>query len=193
MIYCKINYTPDYFTLKISYEHPVEIVNGSHIFLYDLNISPYLTPWSRKSTAFFTIRMEVPYANLSIYTTGANGVWHPVNYTIVKEDTVDIISFQIVSEYAKPLHGDITVKFTVTENLNQQSKYFWVLATIIVFAGALATYGLIRSKKYGEKGQKMKIKQLSMTFALLLIPWVSAISCSTPWQTELFTFKFAGN
>ena len=153
IIYCKINDTPDRFTLKIHYEHPVEIVNGSHIFLYDLNISPYLTPWNPKSTAFFSIRMEVRYTNLSIYTTGTDGVWRPVNYLLVNEDAADVISFQIVSQYSKPLHGDIAVKFAVIETSDQQTKYFWVALATIIIAVASVYYVVLQHKKVWRRRQ----------------------------------------
>jgi hypothetical protein len=40
MINCTIYPIPEYFTLKIHYEHPILLINGSYTFLYDLNISP---------------------------------------------------------------------------------------------------------------------------------------------------------
>lgn len=148
MIYCKIRETPRDFILKISYTHPVEAINGSQIFLYDLNISPYLTPWNPTSEAYFTIRMEVPYEKMEIYTTGEDGVWRPLNYTVTEKNGVELISFQIVSEYLKPLHGDVIVKFTLAERLNQQNTYFLVWAAVIISAAMLMLYVfLIRATK----------------------------------------------
>ena len=31
------------FVLRIHYEHPVQVINGSYVFLYDLNIADYLS------------------------------------------------------------------------------------------------------------------------------------------------------
>lgn len=155
MIYCKINRTPERFTLKIHYEHPVEIVNGSHISLYDLNISPYLTPWSNTSTAYFNIRMDIRHTNLEVYKTGADGVWRPISYTLVEGDSADVIAFQIVSEYSKPLHGDIAVKFTVAEKSNPSAERFWAAIAIVIFVGgALTVYMSIRRKMYGVEATK---------------------------------------
>jgi hypothetical protein len=112
MIYCMISQAPEYFTLKIHYEHPVAIINGSYTFLYDLNISPYLTPWSNKSTAFFNIRMETDYENLHVYTTGFSEAWTPFNYNVTEENTTETVSIKITSEYDKPLLGDLAATFT---------------------------------------------------------------------------------
>jgi hypothetical protein len=48
MIYCVIAPVSDYFVLKIHYEHPVQLINGSYLFLYDLNIREYLSDWSAR-------------------------------------------------------------------------------------------------------------------------------------------------
>jgi hypothetical protein len=114
MINCTINPVPEYFTLKIHYEHPVMLINGSYTFLYDLNISPYLSEWSTKSTAYFTIRMETTYTNLHMNTIATNETLTPINYTTTTDDTAKTVTFQIISEYGKPLLGDILVKFTTT-------------------------------------------------------------------------------
>jgi len=137
MIYCVINPVPDYFILKIHYEHPVEMINGSYTFLYDLNISPYLSPWSNKSTAYFNIRMETNYEDLHVYTTGSGG-WKPFNYTITKESTADLVSIKITSEYNKPLPGDLAVTFT-DARASSPIEYGYAIIAVIVLAIAVAT------------------------------------------------------
>jgi hypothetical protein len=57
------------FTLKIHYEHPLQTVNGSLLFLYDLNISPYLSAENSNSTAYFTVRMEANVTDVKAFTT----------------------------------------------------------------------------------------------------------------------------
>ena len=160
MIYCKINHVPDYFILKIHYEHPVPMINGSCTFLYDLNISPYLSPWCPKSTAYFNIRMETNYTNFLTYTVGSNGTWNPVNHTITKEDIAEIVSIKITSEYHKPLLGDLVVTFTEAIEPVQQSgflgtglpvEYGYVIVSAIVIAiVAIAGYLSLKRKKLGE-------------------------------------------
>lgn len=115
MIYCLITPVPEDFVLKIHYEHPVEMVNGSYIFLYDLNISPYLSPWSLNSTAYFTIRMDAIFSNLQTYTTETDTVWNPINYTLNQEGGQQVVAIKMLSEYDKPLLGDLTVVFSDRE------------------------------------------------------------------------------
>lgn len=111
MIYCKIDHIPDHSILTIHYEHPINLINGSYTFLYDLNISPYLSPWCNKSTAYFSIGMEMNYTNLNVYTVRSNGTRNPIDYIITKENTAETITLQIVSEYSRPLLGDLVISF----------------------------------------------------------------------------------
>ena len=112
MINCTINPVPEYFTLRIHYEHPVMLINGSRTFLYDLNISPYLSEQSTKSTAYFTVHMETSYTNLHVKTIATDETVTPINYTTTTDGTAKTVAFPIVSEYSKPLLGDILVTFT---------------------------------------------------------------------------------
>ena len=147
-IYCTIYPVPDYFILKIHYEHPIIMVNGSYTFLYDLNISPYLSPWCTKSTAYFNIRMETNCANLHTYTVGSNGTWNPINYTIIKEDTEEIVSIKITSEYHKPLPGDLVITFA--ENSLGSSlpmEYGYAMVAVIVAVATVAGYLFFKRKK----------------------------------------------
>jgi len=109
MIYTEVTPSSPDFVLKIHYEHPVEVINGTYTFLYDLNISPYLSSSTPKSTAHFSIRLEVNCSGIDVYTTGFNGVWTPKNYTIARDGNVETALFDIVSEYDKPLLGDIAI------------------------------------------------------------------------------------
>jgi hypothetical protein len=112
----------DHFTLKIHYEHPIEVVNGSYTFLYDLNISPYLSPWNNKSTAYFNIRFETDYTDLQANTIATNGALNPVNYEIKKEDKTEVVTLQVVSEHSKPLLGDLLISFTEGEQTEQTNS-----------------------------------------------------------------------
>ena len=68
MIYCVLENVSEHFLLEIQYEHPIQHVNGSNLFLYDLNISPYLLPKSPNSTAYFTINLKTDVSNIQMYT-----------------------------------------------------------------------------------------------------------------------------
>lgn len=115
MIYCLITSVPQQIVLKIHYEYPVEHINGSYIFLYDLKISPYLTPWRPNSTAYFTIRMDGNVSNLHVYTTKTDTLWNQINYTTTQEAITQVIAIQIHSEYSKPLWGDLLITFSDEE------------------------------------------------------------------------------
>jgi len=130
MIYALVAPSSPDFALKIHYEHPVQVINGTYTFLYDLNISPYLSPSIPNSTAHFSIRVETNCSGVNVYTTGFNGTWNTMNYTTAKYSNVETITFDIVSEYAKPLWGDIAVSL-----LNAQIPEF---QAGIVMAAAVA-------------------------------------------------------
>jgi hypothetical protein len=112
MIYTIIAPTSEDFVLRIHYEHPVELINGTYTFLYDLNIKDYLSPTSPKSTAHFRISIEANVSGVNVYTTGTAGFrssWSPVAYDSTEVDGVKVVEFDIVSEYNKQLWGDIAV------------------------------------------------------------------------------------
>ena len=130
MIYCVLNNVSDNFVLKIHYQHPLETVNGSFLFLYDLNISPYLTRQSNNSTCNYTIRTETNVTNLHAYTTATDGQWIPINYTTTQEGTTQVVSIHEYSEYSKPLPGDLVVEFS---NASQVPEFaFWAILALMM-------------------------------------------------------------
>jgi hypothetical protein len=135
MIYCMIAPVPEQFMLEIHYEHPLEQVNGSYIFLYDLNISPYLSPWSPNSTAYFAIRMDTEVSNLHAYTTETDTVWNPINYTVTHEGDAEVVTIQMHSEYSKPLLGDLAVMFS---NGDIPELPLWMIPAVFVFVALVA-------------------------------------------------------
>jgi len=139
MINCTINPVPEYFTLKIHYEHPVTLINGSHTFLYDLNISPYLSEWSTKSTAHFTIRMETNYTSLNVNAIATDETLTPIGYTTKTDNAAKTVTFPIVSEYAKPLLGDILVTFRAANPPTViEVSYLLIILPIAIIATLIA-------------------------------------------------------
>jgi len=130
MIYCNLENVSDYFELRIHYEHPLEVVNGSYLFLYDLNISPYLSSKSNTSTAYFTIQMQTNFTSLNVYSTETDYKWNPVNYTSIKEGSTHVIFIQIYSEYGKPLLGDLVVEFSQDRQVSEFP--LWTLSTLLI-------------------------------------------------------------
>jgi hypothetical protein len=142
MIYANLENFSDYFELKIHYEHPIEVVNGSYHFLYDLNISPYLSPQSNSSTAYFTVYMETNSVNLNVYSTQTDTKWNPVNFTLKKNDSTEGVSVQIQSEYGKSLAGDLVLEFSQDRQVSEFP--FWILLTLSM--GALLATVIYRRK-----------------------------------------------
>jgi len=112
MVATVISPVTEKFTLGIHYEHPLQTVNGSNLFLYDLNITPYLSPQSPNSTAYFTVRLEANITDIKAFTTETDTKWNPINYTVSSEADVDVVSIVMFSEFGKPLLGDLVVAFS---------------------------------------------------------------------------------
>jgi hypothetical protein len=137
MIYCNLENVSDYFELKIHYEHPIELINGSYLFLYDLNISPYLSSQSNNSTAYFTIQMKANFTSLNVYSTETDAKWNPVNFTLAENGSTEVVSVVMYSEYGNPLLGDLVVEFSQHRQVSEFP--LWTLTTISigVLLGAL--------------------------------------------------------
>jgi hypothetical protein len=138
MIYYAIAPVQETFLLKIHYEHPVQRINGSYLFLYDLNISPYLSLQCPNSTAYFTIRLDASVSNLQAYITESDTVWNPINCTTTsQEGTTQLITLQMHSEYSKPLLGDLAIMFSDTEAETTEVT-LWIVIPLILIAALLA-------------------------------------------------------
>ncbi len=107
MVYCVVNPSSQDFVLQIHYEHPIQIINRSYIFLYDLNISPYLSPSTPISTAHFRVQLPTNTTGPNIFTTGFEGKWTSREFNSTKTSREEIVTFDLVSKYAEPLSGDI--------------------------------------------------------------------------------------
>jgi hypothetical protein len=129
MIYSVLNNVSGFFVLKIHYEHPLEVVNGSYLFLYDLNINPYLSPQSTNSTAYFNVRMEANTSDLRAYTTETDAKWSPINYKTTKEGSTQIVLIQMRSEYGKPLLGDLVVEFSDVDQVSEFQS--WIIPVVV--------------------------------------------------------------
>jgi hypothetical protein len=155
MINCTIHPVPDQFILKIRYMHPILLINGSYTFLYDLNISPYLSPWSNKSTAHFNITFETEITDLQARTIATDGALNPVEYTVTREAEAETASLQVVSEYSQPLPGDLLISFNEGNESGQPNSGFLdsnlhgyvLVAAIVVAVVAVVGYLLLKHKK----------------------------------------------
>lgn len=129
MIYSVIGPVSNYFELKIHYQHPLQMVNGSYLFLYDLNISPYLSSQGSNSTCHYTIRMETNATNLHAYTTETDTQWNPINYTVTQEGSTQIISVEEQSTYSE-MPGDFLFEFNSASQVPELQ--FWAIAALFL-------------------------------------------------------------
>ena len=152
MIYSVLPNVSGFFTLRIHYEHPLEVVNGSYLFLYDLNISPYLSEQIENSSAYFTVLMGTNFKNIHAYTALPDSTaseWKPINYNTTIENSTMVVSILMYSEYpgvsGKPLPGDLIVEFS---SANQTSDFpLWIIATLFFAAILLVAAFYIKRRK----------------------------------------------
>jgi hypothetical protein len=144
MISCVLSGVSDTFELKIHYEHPLQMINGSYLFLYDLNISPYLSEQSNNSTCYYTIRIETNTTNLHAYTTATDSQWNPITFTKTQEGAITVISVAEHSVYNKPLPGDFVVEFNVVDQIPEFP--LWVLPIILMAIMSAGIFYLMKGR-----------------------------------------------
>ena len=136
----------DHFVLRIHYEHPLQMINGSYMFLYDLNIQEYLSAVCNSSVAHFTVTMDVNYADLKVNTVDpATEVLKPIEY-VTMGDGGAIIKIDEVSEFAKTLPGDLLVSFSFAQT-SVSIAAVSVSVVVIAVAGAVYLKRHKRAKK----------------------------------------------
>jgi hypothetical protein len=143
MILCKIKSASPEFLMTIHYQHPISQVNGTYMFLYDLNIKPYLSDLSTESTAHFNIQFQTGCSNINIYTVPSDSsiprdkTKTPIDFTINTKNGVQTVTFNITSDYLNPNLGDILITF---QNSQPQIPEFtlWVILTLLIIIVAVA-------------------------------------------------------
>lgn len=140
------------FMLRIHYEHPVQVINGSYLFLYDLNIASYLSALDNKSVCHYTVRMETEYANLKVNTVfGDEETLKPIAFTVSGANPAEI-KIDEVSEFDKPLPGDLLISFSEPET-KETWDTSWVFISVLVVGFIIAfliVYGLLRRRRNRE-------------------------------------------
>ncbi len=174
MIYCLIEEVPRSFVLAIHYEHPVEQVNGVYTFLYDLNISPYLSPHYPNSTAHFNIRFEMDYSDsiVNVYTTETDTKWNSINFTTVKNSAGKTIMFDIFSEQSRPLAGDIAVTLTDTQITESPPLPIAALLPILGIAIiALIVAMIVNKSKRKKSAMKSDFLEKHKAYSTNIVYW----------------------
>jgi hypothetical protein len=148
MIYCVISPVSPYFLLTIHYEHPIEVVNGSNLFLYDLNIRDYLTEYSNTSIAYFTVRFETEVSAVHAYTTRTDSVWNTKNFTLNSEGDVETVAIEMRSVLGEPLAGDLVVMFNDPSGQVPEEFPYWLVAVpVFVVTGLLVAVVYRRTRR----------------------------------------------
>ena len=158
MIICEISPVSDQFVLRIHYEHPIQQTESGYEFLYDLNISPYLSPWSNRSTAHFNISFEIDAQNIEAVTVATDGTTKPIEYAVTQTEKAQTIALNVVSNYSKPLSGDLLISFS--EDTEQVSSGFsgsgfalelvYGVTTVVAFGFVLLAGYMIMRKNHGD-------------------------------------------
>jgi hypothetical protein len=155
MVYCIVEPSETDFVLQIHYQHPIQTINESCTFLYDLNIIEYLSPSSPMSTAHFQIQLP-PSQTMNVFTTAE---WKPVNYTSTQNGVSKMVTFDIVSVYGESLAGDIVFVLPDSTVPEFPSWVFMsVFATGGLVAGAFyAKHRFSQENKSGKSGADTRI------------------------------------
>lgn len=156
MIYTVLENISDSFNLEIHYSHPLEKVNGSCIFLYDLNIIDYLSEEAPTSTAYFTILFEKNPVDIQVYTAPVESKpnqWQPKEFTMSQVTSGFVVLVEMNSTYDAPLSGDLVVVFTYNDpnEAEPQNHYLsWVLTVIVLVVSFFIILFLAHKTSYSK-------------------------------------------
>jgi len=141
------SFTPSkYFILTIHYEHPISKNEEEYQFLYDLNISPYLSASSQKSTAYF--RVDLPnsvYTDMKIFTVPNDNTRNDHTFNTVEKNDHSLISFNVTSIYPDKIPGDIL--FTFQRQKDQIFPIGVIITILIVLISGLIL--VLKKRKVG--------------------------------------------
>ena len=152
MIFFLIQPASSNFVLTIHYEHPIVWANGKDMFLYDLNISPYLSNFSTTSAAHFTVVFKANCTDINVYTVpgdssvARNEVRTAVNFMLSSKNGTQVVSFTITSDYAQPVPGDELVTFNTEQTQIPEFQSNILIMSAFLAASAMALL-LLRKKQ----------------------------------------------
>jgi len=135
MISWLIEPVPNRFNVTTYYEHPMPLLDGNYTFLYALGTGKYLETYTKKTTAYIRISININITDLetlsiNVYKIGDNSttkewIWKPVECSISRKDGTFVVITTITSEYFRPLNEDLllTFKKTSTKTINVPVDY----------------------------------------------------------------------
>ena len=143
----RISPIPDSYMIETSYEHPVPIKDGNYTFLYPLITDSFLSPWGDKTTAHISIRVEINYTNLNVFTVSSEASWNLIEYTTKKDNTSETITFQLISEYSKPRLGDIVITIAEPKAVETEFPYLIIIPLLALTVTLIALLAIIYRKR----------------------------------------------
>ena len=135
MIRSLLSNVSEQFLLEIHYEHPLQRINDSYVFLYDLNIASYLSSRSPSSTAHFTLRFssEVDPSNLQVFTAppeASYSQWESKSYSSTSDGETELVRVTMTSHYGEPLAGDLII--VLPDAKGSDVNCLWVIPVLAV-------------------------------------------------------------
>jgi len=147
MVYCEVSPVSERFLLTVQYEHPVAVVNGSSLFLYDLNIADYLTELSPYSMAYFTVRFEAAVLDVRAYTTLEDSVWNEKAFKSKITCDAQTVTIDMRSALGEPLEGDLVVMFKGSGQVPEEFP-FWSVVAVAVAGSLVLVYVVAYRRKH---------------------------------------------
>ena len=157
IIICTIQPNSPDLLLTIHYQHPIFQLNGSYAFLYDLNISPYLSDSSNGSIAYFNVHFEPETSNIHVYTVSGdssvqrNDTKTPLYFAANQDNGTQTLTFNVTSSLSKPVPGDEL--FLFNDSTGQVPEFpSWIILTALMIIGVLTTAAIKRNKFGNDAG-----------------------------------------
>ncbi len=136
-----------YFTLRIHYEHPIQVINGSYAFLYDLNIQEYLSAEQNASVAHFIVTMDTEFENLKVYSVDPETeAVKPMAFSVTGEKPV-VIKINEVSDFNAPLPGDLLITFSEKEGSSDSTFIIGALGVAVTLITVFAIVSLFLRRR----------------------------------------------
>ncbi len=143
--------TPD-LLMTIHYQHPIQQVNRSYAFLYDLNISPYLSDSSNGSIAYFNVRFDTETSNIHVYavlgdsSVQRNDTKTPLYFAANRDKGTQTLTFNVTSSLSKPVPGDELFLYNDSTVQVPEFSLWIILIALSVMAILAATLAFTRNK-----------------------------------------------
>ncbi|MCW4019402.1 MAG: right-handed parallel beta-helix repeat-containing protein [Candidatus Bathyarchaeota archaeon] len=133
---------PDNLILEFHYEHPIETINGSYVFLYDFEADYTLATLSLSSpnsTAHFTVRLPADCSDLNVSAVNDAGQFTPQNYTLQSDPSGKTVTFDVLSEFGKPSIAGVAFVFS-TENDPLPEFSAWIILPLLMGVSAFLVF-----------------------------------------------------